>query len=131
MTKSFCILGRNYAIIREYSSAEAPLEPLEMQPTKRSTFAKIRKATFGKPSKGDPSSSAPAAVLDRANSSSQKANSEGSTKDALDVVLRMEVNQKDPSGNTKPYRLIVPVLKCERAAAGGGAGSSDSGGGWI
>jgi PhoD related phosphatase len=29
----------------------------------------------------------------------------------LDVVLNLEVNQKDPSGITAPYRLVVPVLR--------------------
>jgi len=31
-------------------------------------------------------------------------------KDALEVVLRVEVNQKNPDGATKPYRLIIPSL---------------------
>lgn len=31
-------------------------------------------------------------------------------KDALEVVLKVEVNQKNPDGATKPYRLIIPSL---------------------
>lgn len=31
-------------------------------------------------------------------------------KDALEVVLRVEVNQKNPDGVTKPYRLVIPSL---------------------
>jgi hypothetical protein len=65
------------------------------------------------------------------NFSSQKAGSEVSRKDSLDVVLRMEVDQRDPSGNTKPYRLIVPALKCEKTVADGEIHTSDNGGGWI
>ena len=30
--------------------------------------------------------------------------------DALEVVLRVEVNQKNPDGVTKPYRLVIPSL---------------------
>lgn len=30
--------------------------------------------------------------------------------DALEVILRVEANQKNPDGATKPYRLIVPPL---------------------
>ncbi|KAF8456342.1 hypothetical protein BGX38DRAFT_1248916 [Terfezia claveryi] len=30
--------------------------------------------------------------------------------DALEVILRVEVNQKNPDGATKPYRLIIPPL---------------------
>jgi len=48
----------------------------------------------------------------------------------LDVVLRMEVDQKDPAGDTKPYRLLVPALRYERDAADGGL-HDGSGGGWI
>jgi hypothetical protein len=91
----------------------------------------MKKATFGKPSKGNSMSSATIATLDGANSSSQKVGFEGPKKDALEVVLRVEIDQRDPSGSTKPYQLVVPTLKCEKTATGGGVGSGDSGGGWI
>lgn len=31
----------------------------------------------------------------------------------LDVVVNCEINQKDPSGHTYPYRLIIPALRYE------------------
>lgn len=31
-------------------------------------------------------------------------------RDALEVILRVEINQKNPDGATKPYRLLVPPL---------------------
>lgn len=31
----------------------------------------------------------------------------------LDIVLNCEINQKDPSGHTYPYRLIIPALHYE------------------
>ena len=31
----------------------------------------------------------------------------------LDIVLNCEINQKDPSGHTYPYRLIIPALYYE------------------
>jgi hypothetical protein len=34
----------------------------------------------------------------------------------LDICLNMEVDQKDPAGITKPYRLLVPALWYEGAA---------------
>ena len=35
--------------------------------------------------------------------------------DGLDIVLNVEVNQKDPAGITVPYRLLVPALWYESA----------------
>ncbi|KAL9055458.1 MAG: hypothetical protein Q9162_003556 [Coniocarpon cinnabarinum] len=35
----------------------------------------------------------------------------------LEVVIRCEVNQKDPSGRTQHYRLLVPALDYQREAA--------------
>lgn len=35
-------------------------------------------------------------------------------KDALAVTINAEINQKDPSGATKPYRYLVPALLSER-----------------
>ena len=32
-------------------------------------------------------------------------------RDALEVTIRVEVNQRRPDGDTKPYRLLVPTLQ--------------------
>lgn len=96
---------------------------------KRSTFSKIRKTTFRKSRKADSTVNMTVASLDGGNVSVGHVDPH-TRKEALDVVLRMEVNQKDPSGNTKPYRLIVPVLKCEKATANDDSHSDDHGG-WI
>jgi hypothetical protein len=123
---------RNYAIIREYSAAIAPLSETAQPPVKRSTFSKIKGATFGsnKSNKPDPLSNVRMAGVDGANTNGPKAVADRLGGDALDVVLRMEVDQKDPAGNTKPYRLLVPALKFEEDAADGGA-HDGGGGGWI
>lgn len=112
-------------MIREYVQDET-LYLNETGPVKRSTFSKIRRNTFKRSQKADPTASKAIAGLDGANLS---AGQNDHQKEALDVVLKMEVNQHDPSGVTKPYRLIVPALKCERAAADGDSWSHD--GGWI
>lgn len=117
-------LGRNYAVIREYVESET-LSPSETEPVKRSTFSKIRRNTFKRSQKADLTPNKTVAGLDGANLST----SQNDQREALDVVLKMEVNQHDPSGATKPYRLVVPALKCERAAADGDSWSHD--GGWI
>ncbi|PWW78854.1 hypothetical protein C7212DRAFT_349410 [Tuber magnatum] len=123
---------RNYAIICEYSASEASLSKTTQPPVQRSTFSKIKKATFGakKSNKPDPLSSVTVAGMDGANTSSPKVAADQLGRDALYVVLRMEVNQKDPAGNTKPYRLLVPALKYGRDAADGDV-HSEGGGGWI
>lgn len=117
--------GRNYAVIREYVEDET-LSPSETEPVKRSTFSKIRRSTFKRSQKADLTLNKTVAGLDGANLSTSR---NGHQREALDVVLKMEVNQHDPSGATKPYRLVVPALKCERAAADGDSWSHD--GGWI
>lgn len=117
--------GRNYAVIREYVEDET-LSPNETEPVKRSTFSKIRRSTFGRSQKVDPTVSKTIAGLDGANLSADRKHSQ---KEALDVLLKMEVSQHDPSGATKPYRLIVPALICEKAAADNDNWSHE--GGWI
>lgn len=117
--------GRNYAVIREYIENET-LSPNETEPVKRSTFSKIRRSTFGRSRGVDSTASKTIAGLDGANHSADRKHSQ---KEALDVLLKMEVNQHDPSGATKPYRLIVPALMCEKAAADNDNWSHE--GGWI
>lgn len=117
--------GRNYAVIRGYAADETLLSN-ETEPVKRSTFSKIRRSTFKKAQKADPMINKTIAGMDGAHVSTGQ---NDSRKEALDVVLMMEVNQNDPSGVTKPYRLIVPALKCDKAAANDDSWSHD--GGWI
>ncbi|RPA96163.1 hypothetical protein L873DRAFT_1695539 [Choiromyces venosus 120613-1] len=124
---------RNYAIMREYSATEASLSKSSESTVKRSTFSKIKKATFGtsKSNKLDPVANVAVAGMDGVNVSSPKVAADGFGRDTLDVVLRMEVDQKDPAGTTKSYRHLVPALKYEGDAAGGGMHGEGGGGGWI
>lgn len=98
----------------------------EAEPVKRLTFSKIRRNTFKRLQKVDPTVYKTVAGLDGGNMSADQRYSQ---KEALDIVLKMEVNQHDPSGATKPYRLIVPALKCETSAADNDNWSQE--GGWI
>lgn len=115
-------------MIREYVEGDALSD--ETKPAKRSTFSKIRRGTFRKSQKTDPTINTTIAGLDGASASTGQIDHPEMKKGALDVILRMEVNQKDPSGDTKPYRLIVPTLKCEKPASVDGSHSDDHGG-WI
>jgi hypothetical protein len=65
-----------------------------------------------------------------ANFSTENFNSDDPRKNALSIILRMEVNQRDPAGITVPYQLIVPALSCEVGAADGEGHANDNGG-WI
>lgn len=117
--------------MREYSAAEAPLSETSQPPVKRSTFSKLKKATFGtKLNKSGTMSNIAVAGIGGANTSSPEVAAGRLGGDVLDVVLRMEVDQKDPAGDTKPYRLLVPALRYERDVADGGV-HDGSGGGWI
>jgi hypothetical protein len=120
--------GRNYAVIREYVEDGSISD--ETKPTKRSTFSKLRKNTFKKSQKADPDVNVNLVGLNRENSDRGQKEIMETKTDALDVILRMEINQKDPSGHTKPYRLIVPILKYERPFTDSGV-QNDGNGGWI
>jgi len=37
-------------------------------------------------------------------------------RDGIQVALRVEINQKDPTGATKPYRFNIPPLRCDPGA---------------
>lgn len=54
------------------------------------------------------------AGLDGAVGSSEYMDPHEVMRDGLQVTLRMEINQRDPSGATKPYSFNVPALTVER-----------------
>lgn len=115
-------------MIREYIEDGSISD--ETKPIKRSTFSKIRRHTFKKSQKADPAVSVNLIELNRENSNRGQKEIVETKTDALDVILKMEMNQKDPSGYTKPYRLTVPVLKYERPFSETGI-QNDGSGGWI
>lgn len=121
--------GRNYAIIREYGEGDT-FSSDDTKPVKRSTFSRIRKSTFLKSQKTSSAANTTLVGLEETNVSTGRIDRAQMKKGALDVTLRMEVNQKDPSGDTKPYRLIIPTLNYERATVGNDSHSDDHGG-WI
>ncbi|KAI5847199.1 hypothetical protein DFP73DRAFT_572498 [Morchella snyderi] len=119
---------RNYAVIREYVEDGSISD--ETKPTKRSTFSKLKKNTFKKSQKADPHVNVNFVGPTPENSGSGQKEIIETKTDALDVILRMEISQKDPSGHTKPYRLIVPTLQYERPFRDSGV-QNDGNGGWI
>lgn len=107
-------LGRNYCTIGPYDPDAEDAEP--EAPVKETQLSKLRRATFGKPSVKSPQPTDFAAEggLDGAVESKMDRKTD-LWREGLEVTLRVEIDQKDASGATKPYRFAVPALRCERA----------------
>jgi len=114
----FCFLnnlGRNYCIISPHDPEGTNAE-LEQKPIKESTFSKIRKSTFKRSRKDPPANTFPSeGGMDGAGASTMNLDSNKLMRDGLQVTLRVEIDQHDPSGATKAYRFAIPALQGEQA----------------
>ena len=103
--------GRNYCIINSYDPDSSNVG-FETKKTKKSAFSKIVKPLKMK--------SEPSAVhlpgdagLEVAAGSTVDLAPHELMRDGLQVTLRMEIDQHNPSGETKPYSFKVPTLVVE------------------
>lgn len=105
---------RNYCTISPHDPESEGAE-LETATAQKSRFAKIRQNTFGKssdkaakPVAGD--NFAREGGLDGAGSSKVMTDPIEMMRDGLQVTIRVEIDQKNKQGVTKPYRFAVPAL---------------------
>jgi len=94
------ITGRNYCTLGEFDTNQDP-EVEELSKASSRIIPKFFRSSGQKKGTGLSGKS----KQDIADSP-QGANA----VDALEVILRVEINQKNPDGATKPYRLIIPPL---------------------
>lgn len=91
---------------------------LVVAPLKKSVFGSLR----GKKNRGSgqSSTSLPRNVtLDGVVDSKETAGASELMKDSLQITIRVEIDQKNPSGKTKPYRFLIPVLNYDDSSSAG------------
>ena len=83
---------------------------------RRSTFAVFKKRPTGrfKPKSRTTTDLSRQGGLDGAGASTVVLDTNEVMKEGLQVTLRVEINQRDPSGRTKAYGFSIPALKCEK-----------------
>lgn len=106
------VVGRNYCVISPHDPKNCSRTSVEIQQFKRSTFERIKRTTF---KRSQPSRSAESFPQERgfdgAAESTERLHPSDLIQNSLEISLRMEINQRDPSGETKPYRFIIPALR--------------------
>lgn len=93
------LTGRNYCTLGEYDPNQDP--EVEGLCKASSRIGKLFRSNTQKKGTG---------FLGKSKQDTADSSQGANTADALEVILRVEVNQKNPDGATKPYRLIIPPL---------------------
>ena len=102
------ITGRNYCTLGEYDPNQDPEVEELSKASSRIGIPKFFRSSTQKKGTGLSGKS-----KQDISDSPQGANA----VDALEVILRVEVSQKNPDGATKPYRLIIPPLTAQNYEA--------------
>ncbi|TGZ81880.1 hypothetical protein EX30DRAFT_305706 [Ascodesmis nigricans] len=100
---------RNYCTISMFDLQNPSAASLDMGRARKSTFRRPKKQASPKSAKS--ATNLPQnATLDGVSDSKEAAGLSELMKDSLHVTIRVEVDQKDPSRGTKPYRFLIPAL---------------------
>jgi len=107
---------RNYCMLSLYDINRSSTLSLAVPDKKSSWSRRGKKGSIKKSQSVRSANSLPQnAVLDGAGDSREIANFGNAMKDSLQVVLRVEINHKNPEGTTKPYRFIIPALESDKS----------------
>lgn len=108
---------RNYCTIYPYNPDEADVG-INLKPKKTSTLSKIRRSTFGRKQSdiNKPADFVMEGGLDGAGGSRIALDPHELMKDGIQATLRVQIDQRDPSGATRPYTFAIPALTCDSNA---------------